>query len=66
MFITRRPPYGYYALFFFLGATVGAGVALLFAPTTGRKLQKQLRDVLEDQVENVVEKGKSAIKKVVA
>jgi gas vesicle protein len=40
------------ALFFAAGAAVGAAVALLFAPTTGKKLQKQLKSVVDDQVEN--------------
>ena len=49
-------------LAFILGAAAGASVALLYAPTTGRKLQKQLKDVIEDQVENV----QSAVKRAVA
>ena len=40
------------ALWFAAGAAVGAAVALLFAPTTGKKLQKQLKSVVDDQVEN--------------
>jgi gas vesicle protein len=41
------------ALFFTLGAVAGAAIALLYAPTTGKKLQKQLRAVVDDQVENI-------------
>ena len=40
-------------LFFVGGAIAGAAVALLYAPTTGKKLQKQLREVVDDQVDNV-------------
>jgi gas vesicle protein len=49
------------ALFFTLGAAAGAAIALLFAPTTGKKLQKQLKSVVDDQVENI----EKAIRKVV-
>ena len=49
----RRTPYGFYSLFFVIGSAVGAIVALLLAPTTGRKLQKQIREVIEDKVEVV-------------
>ena len=48
-------------LFFVLGAATGAAVALLFAPTTGKKLQKQLKSVVDDQVENI----EKVIRKVV-
>ena len=40
-------------LTFFIGALAGAAIALLYAPSSGRKLQRQLKDVLDDQVENV-------------
>lgn len=36
-----------------IGALAGAAIALLYAPTSGRKLQRQLKDALDDQVENV-------------
>ena len=49
-------------LTFFIGALAGAGVALLFAPTTGRRLQKQIRDTIEEKVETV----QNALKQVVA
>jgi gas vesicle protein len=49
------------ALFFALGAATGAAVALLFAPQTGKKLQKQLKSVVDDQVENI----EKAIRRVV-
>lgn len=40
-------------LFFIGGALAGAAAALLLAPTTGKKLQKQIRNVVDDQVDNV-------------
>jgi gas vesicle protein len=61
MFGKKKTPFGLYSLFFFIGSLVGAGLALLYAPTTGRKLQKQLKDVIEDKVENV----QAAMKRVV-
>lgn len=42
-----------YAITFIAGAAAGAAVALLYAPMTGKKMQKQVKDVLDDQVENV-------------
>ncbi len=57
----RKRNFWTYSLFLLLGGVIGAGVALLFAPMPGRKLQKQLKDVIEDQVENV----QSAVRKVV-
>ncbi len=57
----RKRNYWAYSLFLLLGGVIGASVALLFAPMPGRKLQKQLKDVIDDQVENV----QSAVRKVV-
>jgi gas vesicle protein len=54
MFGRREPTFNIYSLLtFIIGALAGAAVALLYAPTTGRKLQRQLKDALDDQVENV-------------
>jgi gas vesicle protein len=54
MFGRREPTFNIYSvLTFIIGVLAGAAVALLYAPTTGRKLQRQLKDVLDDQVENV-------------
>ena len=47
--------------FFAIGALAGAAVALLLAPTTGKKLQKQLKAAVDDQVDNI----EKAIRKVV-
>jgi gas vesicle protein len=49
-----------YALTFVLGALTGAAVALLYAPMTGKRMQRKVadvtekvRDVVEDSVDNV-------------
>jgi gas vesicle protein len=49
-----------FALTFLFGALAGAAVALLYAPMTGKKLQRKfvdatekVRDVVEDSVDNV-------------
>ena len=49
----KKTPYGKYTLFFALGVTAGAFVALLYAPSKGTKFQKQVKEVLEDQMDNV-------------
>lgn len=58
---TRKTPYGKYTLFFAVGAVAGAFVALLYAPTKGVKFQKQVKEVFNDQIDNV----QSVVKKVV-
>lgn len=55
----KRNRFGLYSTMFILGAVAGAAVALLYAPMSGRKLQKQLRDVIDDKVDNV----QSAVRK---
>lgn len=55
----KRNRFGLYTTMFVLGAVAGAAVALLYAPMSGRKLQKQLRDVIDDKVDNV----QSAVRK---
>ncbi|MGZ5475344.1 MAG: YtxH domain-containing protein [Thermoanaerobaculia bacterium] len=56
----KKNSFGSFALTFALGAVAGAAVALLFAPMTGRKMQKKVadatervKDVVEDSVDNV-------------
>ena len=43
----RKPPIGKYMLMFILGAVAGAAVALLYAPMTGKKMQKRVGDVTD-------------------
>lgn len=39
------------ALSFFLGSILGAGLALLFAPESGRKTRKRIKGFAEDVLE---------------
>ena len=62
-------------LSFFMGSLVGAGVALLVAPKSGKETRQQLKELAEDvktkaegyieqmkdQVSSVVEKGKDLL-----
>lgn len=57
----RKHHFGLYSLFFLLGGLIGASIALLFAPMPGKKLQRELKEVLDDQVENV----QAVVRKVV-
>lgn len=56
----RKPSWGAFILTFAAGALTGAALALLYAPYTGKKMQRKVGDVtgrmmdaVEDQVENV-------------
>lgn len=51
----------YSLLTFAIGAVAGAGLALLFAPRTGRQLQKQLKEAIGGQVEIVQNAMKRAV-----
>ena len=57
----NKTQWGKIAIAFAVGAITGAATALLLAPTTGKKLQKQLKNVVEDQYDNV----EKLVKKVV-
>lgn len=46
-------PYATVVLSFAVGAIAGAAAAFLLTPFTGKKMQKKVKDVVEDQVENV-------------
>lgn len=68
MFSKQKFPWTHVAVSFAIGAVAGAVTALLFAPTTGKKLQKQIKNTFEDQVDNVeklVDNAQKLIKKVV-
>lgn len=54
-------PYGTVAFAFVIGVISGAAAAFLLTPYTGKKMQKKVMDVVEDQVENV----EKLVKKVV-
>jgi len=56
-----------FALTFAVGAAVGAAVALLYAPMTGRKMQRKLADATErvkDIVDDSVGNVQSVLRKV--
>jgi gas vesicle protein len=51
-------------LSFLAGAAVGAGIALLYAPKTGRELRESIRDLTDDAVDKIKEYTKEAQEKV--
>jgi len=56
-----------FAVTFCIGAAVGASVALLFAPMTGRKMQRKVADATEkvmDVVEESVGNVQNVLRKV--
>lgn len=57
----KKFPWGKVATAFLIGAAAGAVTAFLIAPMTGRKLQKQIRNVVEDQYDNVEKMVKKAV-----
>lgn len=59
--------FGNFVFTFILGAFAGAAVALLYAPMTGRKMQKKVADAtgrVKDVVEGSVDNIQSVIRKV--
>lgn len=63
----KKSNFGSYALTFALGMAVGAGVALLYAPMTGKKMQRKVADATEkvkDAVEESVGNVKGVLRKV--
>lgn len=57
----KKFPWGKVSTSFVVGAVAGAVTALLLTPFTGKKFQKKVVDVFEDQVDNV----EKIVKKVV-
>lgn len=70
----NKPPIGKYMLMFALGAITGAAVALMYAPMTGKRMQKRVGDVTEkvldatdkvlDKVEDQLENVQGFVKKI--
>jgi len=63
----QKFPFGKVALGFGIGAVAGAVVALLYAPVTGKKMQKKLSAVTEDllgKVEDKVEDVQATVRKL--
>lgn len=46
------------------GAAIGAGIALLFAPASGKETREKIADKMNDAKDNLTEKGKDALDKV--
>lgn len=51
-------------LSFLAGAAVGAGIALLYAPKTGRELRDSIKDMTDDAVDKIKEYTLEAQEKV--
>ena len=52
----QKFPVAKVAVAFGIGAVAGSVLALLFAPVTGKKMQKKIAKVSEDLIEKVEEK----------
>jgi gas vesicle protein len=52
------------SLSFVVGATLGAGLALLFAPASGYETRKRIKDYGDKAMDSVKEKGADVISKV--
>lgn len=50
---------------FLAGAAIGSGLALLFAPKTGREVREQIKDLTEDAVDRIKEYAKDAQDKII-
>jgi hypothetical protein len=59
----RKKSFSNFAWVFAVGAVAGAAAALLYAPMTGRKMQKKVTDITE-KVFDKVEDFKGAVKRV--
>lgn len=57
----KKFPWTKVAMSFVIGATAGAITALLLAPMTGRKMQKRVAGIVEDQVDNVEKMMKKVV-----
>ena len=51
----QKFPFGKVAVGFAIGAVSGAALALLYAPVTGRKMQKKVAEVTENLIDKVEE-----------
>jgi gas vesicle protein len=49
---------------FLAGAAVGSGLALLFAPKSGREMREQIKDLTDDAVSKTKEYAKDAQEKI--
>jgi gas vesicle protein len=63
----QKFPFGKVAVGFGIGAVSGAVLALLFAPVTGKKMQKKVAEVTEnliDKVEETVEGVQKTVRRI--
>jgi len=49
---------------FLAGAAIGSGLALLFAPKTGREMRDQIKELTEDAVDKIKDYAQDAQEKV--
>jgi gas vesicle protein len=49
---------------FLAGAAVGSGLALLFAPKSGKEMREQIRDLTDDAVDKIKEYSRDAQEKI--
>lgn len=49
---------------FIAGAAIGAGLALLYAPKSGREMRENILDLTEDAVDKIKEYAKEAQEKI--
>jgi gas vesicle protein len=50
---------------FLAGAAIGSGLALLFAPKTGREVREQIKDLTDDAVDRIREYARDAQEKLI-
>ena len=63
----QKFPFGKVAVGFGIGAVAGAVLALLYAPVTGKKMQKKVAEVTEnliDKVEETVEGVQKTVRRI--
>ena len=65
MFGQKKTPFVNYALVFAFGAVAGAATALLYAPMTGRKMQRKVVNIT-DKVFDKVDDLKTAVRRATA
>ncbi len=49
---------------FLAGAAIGSGLALLFAPKTGREVREQIKDLTDDAVDRIRDYTRDAQEKI--
>jgi gas vesicle protein len=52
----RKKSFSSFLLFFAVGAVAGAAAALLYAPMTGRKMQKKVSNITDKVADRLIDK----------